>query len=140
MNRVVVIVIIVAVLAIGGFGVYWSLQPNGNALALAGVVESQEVRLGSKIGGRVDEVAVVDAVAQRELETARADLGRAAGRQRAAKAKHEMLSAGSRAEDIAEARAEVARLEGQYYLLFNGSRKEDIDAAAAALAEANAKL
>lgn len=246
MNRFVVPAVVVLVLALGGAGLWWTLQPRGNGLALAGYVESQEVHLGSKIGGRVEkveaaegqtveagqtlvrlaiperraqleqakaraaaaaaqlerlrngarreEVAAAQAameaararlqklekgwreeelrmakaeleaadadvkVAQdemdrvrelfkqggqastiREFELARAALGRAVGRQRAAKARDEMLAAGSRLEDVAEAKAEFAKLEAQYLLLYNGSRKEDVAAAEAALKEAQAK-
>ncbi|MFO0918852.1 MAG: efflux RND transporter periplasmic adaptor subunit [Planctomycetaceae bacterium] len=43
---------------LGGGLYYWKLYRPADNLELPGVVEIQEVRLGSKIGGRVDEVLV----------------------------------------------------------------------------------
>src|SRR5262245_23644200 len=40
----------------GSLGFYWSFHHREHVLRLPGVVEVQEVRLGSKIGGRVAEV------------------------------------------------------------------------------------
>src|SRR5262249_25121289 len=70
----------------------------------------------------------------------RATRDRSHGREAAAKAKYEMVTAGSRAEDIAEAEAEVKRTQAQLDLLRVGTRPEDIAAAAAQLAEARAKV
>jgi multidrug resistance efflux pump len=39
-------------------GFFWPFHPGNDSLRLPGVVEIQEVRLGSKLGGRVAEVAV----------------------------------------------------------------------------------
>ena len=43
--------------AAAGVSFYWPFH-NGNVLQLPGIVEIQDVRLGSKIGGRVAEVLV----------------------------------------------------------------------------------
>ena len=37
------------------FGFFWPFQPHAAMVRLPGVVEIQEVRLGSKIGGRVGD-------------------------------------------------------------------------------------
>jgi multidrug resistance efflux pump len=224
-------------------GIYWAFGHREAGLRLPGVVEVQEVRLGSKIGGRVAEVlcregdlvkppqvlvrfeapemeaqrlqqeakvqqaladlekaragarpeekdaarAAVDSAqarldrlvagwreeekeqARNELKTAEADLQlaqrewrrtlqadfaasraevdtrRAAydsafSRASAARAKVDMLTRGSRPEDIAEARAELKKVEANLRLLEAGTRTEDILAAEARLAEAQAKL
>lgn len=49
-------VILLLVLA-GGLAAFWPFG-NGNVLRLPGVVEIQEVRLGSKVGGRVEAIFV----------------------------------------------------------------------------------
>jgi multidrug resistance efflux pump len=47
--------VLLAVLA-AGVGFFWPFGNRGKDLRLAGIVEIQEVRLGSKVGGRVKEV------------------------------------------------------------------------------------
>ncbi len=50
------IALLVTVIATLGF--FWPFRQSGNDLRLPGVVEIQEVRLGSKVGGRVARVSV----------------------------------------------------------------------------------
>jgi len=93
-------------------------------------VEARNIRLGSKIGGRVDKVLVRegdrvepgqvlitfdDKELQAALEQSRAN---------ALKAR-----SGYRREEIAEARAAAAQAQADYELRRNGYRKEDIDSA-----------
>jgi multidrug resistance efflux pump len=75
-----------------------------------------------------------------DYDTSRATLLRMRGRLAAAKAKHDLIQAGFRVEDVQEARAELRRLEAQSQLLENGTRPEEIAGAAARLAEAKARL
>lgn len=226
-------------------GFYWLRQRPPSVLSLPGVVEIQEVRLGSKVGGRVERVETTEGViaepgqplvyfavpelqaqrqqmqarllqaeadlekakngprpeekeaaraaadaararwerlkagwreeekrqARSELETAEADLkfaredferaerlyrqnsssradydaaraarDRALGRDAAARARLEMLQAGSRPEDIAEAAAQLKQAQANYDLLLAGTRSEDIAAAEARVAEIRGKL
>ena len=58
----------------------------------------------------------------------------------AAAAKTRLLEAGYRAEDVAEAAAELARFQANYDLLRAGTRQEDIDEAAAQVARLQAEL
>src|SRR5438093_402268 len=46
--------------ALGFFWLPLPFRPRSESLRLSGVVEIQEVRLGSKIGGRVAEVLVIE--------------------------------------------------------------------------------
>src|SRR5262249_50652203 len=58
MRRKIIIVLLVALLIItGGLAAFWPFRSR-HVLRLPGVVEVQEVRLGSKIGGRVEAVLV----------------------------------------------------------------------------------
>jgi HlyD family secretion protein len=77
---------------------------------------------------------------QEHHDTAIANLDRSRGRVQMAKARHEMYEAGSRPEDVLEARAELKRLEAQERLLELGTRDEEKASARARLAEAKAKL
>jgi HlyD family secretion protein len=125
----VVILILVAVI-LGGTTVYATWFRRDTALEGSGTVEARDIRVGSKVGGRIDKVLVVEGdrveagqtlitFDDREL-LASLDQSRAA----AEKAKH-----GFRPEEIAEARAAAAGAKADYELRVNGYRKEDIAAA-----------
>jgi HlyD family secretion protein len=58
----------------------------------------------------------------------------------AAAAKVAMMESGYRAEDVAEAEAELARVQANYDLLLAGTREEDKDEAAAQVAQLEAQL
>jgi len=58
----------------------------------------------------------------------------------AANAKVAMMESGYRAEDVAEAEAELARVQANYDLLLAGTRQEDKDEAAAQVAHLEAQL
>jgi multidrug resistance efflux pump len=75
-----------------------------------------------------------------ERDQAAATLRRTHGRAAAAKAKLDLVQAGSRSEDVQEAKAELGRLEAQWRLLEAGTRAEEVASAAARLAEARARL
>src|SRR4051812_31888981 len=48
-----IIVLLVVLVGAGGLGAFWRLRQQPQALQLPGTVEVQEVRLGSRVGGRV---------------------------------------------------------------------------------------
>jgi multidrug resistance efflux pump len=233
----------VAAAAVGA-GCYWPFVHGEKALRLPGTVEVQEVRPGSRVGGRVKQVAVRegelvpaggtlvvfeapgleaqrDQVVQRlaaaraalakartgpraeekraawaavraaearwqrlkagpraeEIEQARGELEaseaererrgrdwqrqkalvsgvlaeadrddtrfaylRSGGLARAARARVDLLDAGSRAEEIAEAEAELARVKAQAELLDAGTRAEEVAEAEARVGELEARL
>jgi len=112
---------------------WWLLGKGGTELRLEGTVEVQEVRLGSKIGGRVAEVLIREGdlvqpgqvlvhLEAPELEAQREQL---LARVQALSAALEKMRSGARANAL---------------LLQNGNRPEDIAEAEAALAEARGKL
>jgi multidrug resistance efflux pump len=246
MNSKALLVTVALLLAVGSaLGFFWPFGNSDSVLRLHGIVEIQEVRLGSKVGGRVADVLVKEgqtveagrelvlfeepeleaqkeqlqarleaaraeydkavngprrqereaAVAQAgaakahyeklkagwreeekrqarsELDAAQADLkqaeedfartadlyrqrsasrseydsawanrDRARGRVNAAKARHDMLTAGNRAEDIDIAYFEWEQARANADLLKEGTRPEDKAAAKARLAEVRAKL
>lgn len=135
----------IVALLVGGLVVFWPFG-EGKVLRLPGIVEIQEVRLGSKVGGRVKEVRVDegDTVAagqvliefeapelenqwkqtKARLESAQADLRRAFNG-----AREEEISAAKAARDAAK-----ARLDRVEY----GWRDEEIKHARAELDSAQA--
>jgi multidrug resistance efflux pump len=75
-----------------------------------------------------------------EADTARGNRDRLTARARAARARLDLLLAGTRAEEIAEARALLEAAKAKLELLDAGTRKEDLDAARADVEAARAAV
>src|SRR5215470_3887752 len=130
MNRKLLFILFAAAVVIAATAVYANWFHRDTALRGSGTVEARNIRVGSKIGGRIDKVLVRegdtvqpaqflitfdDKELQASLEQSRAN---------AIKAER-----GYRPEEIAEARAATEQAKADYELRKNGYRKEDIDAA-----------
>ncbi len=137
-RKFLLIPLIVAALA--GAAVYsmgWFHRDPG--LQGSGTVEARDIRVGSKVGGRIDKILVREGESvepgqllisfdDKEL-LASLDQSRAAA---------EKAQRGFRLEEIAEARAAAAQAKAEYDQRKNGYRQEDIAAAKADLDRANA--
>ncbi len=115
---------------------------------VSGIVETDEIRLGSRVGGRVQKVMVNEGdrvtagmtlvefepydLLQREQQ-ATAELN-------VRSAELTKLKTGLRAEEIGQAKTRLDRLNAQLKLLLAGPRKQEIAAARERLAAANADL
>ena len=112
---------------------------HDTALQSSGTVEARNIRVGSKIGGRIDKVLVRegDSVEPGQILITFDDkeLQAAAFADRAPPRKN---PARIPAEEIAEARAAAAQAKAEYDQRKNGYRQEDIDAAKADLDRATA--
>jgi HlyD family secretion protein len=125
----------------------WS-QLRAGRRKVSGFVEADEIRVGSRVGGRVARVAVVEGQSVRKgdllLELAPFDLldrrAEAAAVLAGRNAELEKLTAGSRQEEIAEAKARRDQLAAKLEELRNGPRQQEIDAAKAELRLAQAEL
>ncbi len=128
-NRVIVIVVVIAAIVAGvGYSEGWFRRDS--SLQGSGTVEARDIRVGSKVGGRIEKVLV------REGDTVQAgqvlitfddkELQAALDQSRAAA---EKARRGFRPEEIAEARAAVAEAKAEYEQRRNGYRREDIAAA-----------
>jgi HlyD family secretion protein len=89
---------------------------------------------------RVELTFARNASSAADYDSAKAEEGRSVARVAAARARLDLLVAGSRKEDIDEAAAELKRTRANALLLQHGNRYEDIAEAEAALAEARGKL
>jgi multidrug resistance efflux pump len=129
----------VVVVAAALIGLIAFNQLRGRPTQVSGFIEADEIRLGSRVGGRVAQVLVVEGQRVRrgqvlvELEPFDwLELQRGAvATQAAAQAEFERLSAGFRPEEILQAQARVAQLEARLELLKNGPREQEIQAARA---------
>src|SRR3984957_14243653 len=138
-KRIVIIVVVVAAIFAGvAYSEGWFLHDS--SLQGSGTVEARDIRVGSKVGGRIDKVLV------REGDSVKAgqvlvtfddkELQAALGQSRAT---FEKARTGSRLEDIAQARAATAEAKAEYEQRKNGYRIEDIGAARSDLDRANAE-
>jgi multidrug resistance efflux pump len=138
MKRIaIVLVVVAAVLAIAGYASGWFKRDK--SLEGFGTVEAHDIRVGSKIGGRIDKVLVREGdkveAGQVLIMFDDKELLATLNESRAAAEKAER---GYRREEIDEARAANAEAKADYELRKNGYRKEDIAAAQADVDRAKA--
>jgi multidrug resistance efflux pump len=139
MNRKLLIPVFI-VAALIGLAVYSSgMLHRDGSLHGSGTVEARNIRVGSKIGGRIDKVLVREGdpveAGQVLITFDEKELAASLAQSRATA---EKARRGYRPEEIAEARAAAAQAKAEYDQRRNGYRQEDIDAAQADLDRANA--
>src|ERR1700757_4144975 len=128
MNRKRAVVIVVVAAAIAGAAAYsggWFRRDS--SLQGSGTVEARDIRVGSKIAGRIDKVLV------REGDTVKAgqvlitfdDRDFLASLQQS-KASAQKAERGYRSEEIAQARAAAEAAKADYEMRLNGYRHEDV--------------
>lgn len=115
--------IIIVLLLIAGLAAWWFTshrrEVSGSTLRIYGNVDIREVNVGFRVSGRVtevlkdegDSVHTGDVLARLDDEPYRRELEQAKGQGEAAQAHLELLQAGYRPEEIAQARAEVKARE-----------------------------
>jgi HlyD family secretion protein len=123
-------------------------QYRPRPLKVSGVVEADEIRVGSRVGGRVQSVEAVEGKAVKAgqvlVELEAFDLHEQAAQAQAnlaaAAAAYQKMVQGFRTEEIAQARARRDQLLARLAELQAGPRKEEIAAAAAQVDLAQAQL
>ncbi len=137
-NRIITLVILVAVVT--GTALYAAWFRRDTALLGSGTVEARNIRVGSKVGGRIDKVLVRegDSVEPGQVLITFDEKELQAALQQS-RANAEKAQRGYRPEEIAEARAAAGQAKADYEMRKNGYRQEDIDAAKADLDRANAE-
>jgi len=130
-------VILAAVLAAAAYSMGWFRHDAG--LQGSGTVEARDIRVGSKVGGRIDKILVRegDSVESGQLLITFDDKELLASLAQS-RAAAEKAQRGFRPEEIAQARASAAQAKAEYDQRINGYRQEDIDAAKADLDRATA--
>ena len=134
---IVIVVLVAAAVAATAFSAGWFHRDT--ALQGSGTVEARDIRVGSKIGGRIDQVLVRegDRVKAGQILITFDDKELLASLEQS-RAAAEKAVRGYRSEDIAEARAAAEQAKADYEMRKNGYRKEDIDAAEADVERAKA--
>jgi multidrug resistance efflux pump len=155
MKKAVTTLVVVGLLACVG-GAIWLYRPfqrDRNSLRLPGTVEVQDIRIGSKLGGRVLSVSIREGEHVKEgqelvrFETPELDSQYEQLKARLAAAEADLLKArnGARPEERDEAKAQVDAAEARLLRLQTGWREEEkrqakneADAAEADLVQAKA--
>lgn len=139
MSRKLIFTLIVVAAAVAATAVYATWFRRDHALQGSGTVEARDIRVGSKVGGRIDKILVRegDTVHPGQVLITFDDRELVASLDQS-KAAAEKAKRGYRPEEIAEARAAAAQAKADYELKKNGYRKEDIAAAQADLDRATA--
>lgn len=139
------VAILVAVLLLGGLIAYSQFRPEPNRVS--GFIEADEIRVGSRVGGRVAGVRVEEGErveqGQTLLELEPYDLVQReteAKQQLAAlEAEVQKLSEGLRPEEVAQSKARYQQRQARFELLEAGPRQQEIEAARARLRSAEAE-
>src|SRR5262249_31751512 len=131
-KKTVLLALLVISALIAAVGFFWPFG-NGNFLVLPGIVEIQEVRVGSKIGGRVGEVLIGEGVIVSrkqkvvvleapEMENMRDQLK---ARVQAAEAEVQRTDYGARIEEKRAAQAAADAAKARYDKTAKGWREEE---------------
>src|SRR5437773_7344913 len=136
-KRIPILLVAAAVLTATGLCAAWFRRDM--ALEGSGTVEARNIRVGSKIGGRIDQVLVRegDSVQPGQVLITFDDKELQASLEQS-RANAEKARRGYRPEEIAETRALAAQAKAEYEMKKNGYRQEDIAAAQADLDRAKA--
>ncbi len=144
MRKIAAFVVVVSLLA-GGL---WYSQRRTGPLHVSGFVEADDIRVGSRIGGRVARVDVEEGAAvtagqvlftlePHDLLERKSHAEAVVAERRAVLA---ALEAGFRAEEIAQAKARRDQLAARLERLRKGPREEEIAQARARLGQLSARL
>jgi len=137
-KRLAILVVVVAIAAAAAV-LYGGWFHRDSSLQGSGTVEARNIRVGSKIGGRIDKVLVRegDSVEPGQVLITFDDKELLASLAQS-RAAAEKSKRGYRPEEIAETRAAALQAKADFDLKKNGYRKEDIDSARAELDRAAA--
>jgi multidrug resistance efflux pump len=127
------IVVLLAVSAAGASCYFWPFGKREGPRHYPGIVEIQEVRLGSKVGGRVESVLVLEGefadkdqiLVTFEAPELRTQREQARARLELASADYEKAKAGPRAEEKDAAHKALDAATAQYKMLLAGPREEE---------------
>jgi len=145
MRKAVIVFIVAAAVIIAWL--YWQ-KTRPQPFVVSGFIEADEIRVGSRVGGRVAEVLAVEGAQVKPGEplfrvapfNLREQLAEAKASVAAAKAERDRLAAGFRKEEIEQARAKRDRVKAVLEKLTAGPRPREIEIAREKLNVAKAGL
>ena len=146
MQRKRILLVIIAVIVALAAILAYVLSHRATPLAYSGTIETREIQIGSKIGGRVTAVLVEEGQRIRanaplvsfDAPELQAQRDQAAATVIQAQADYDRLQRGNRQEEIAQADATLRENKALYDEALNGPRPQDIAQARADYAAAHA--
>ena len=138
-HRIVMVATLAAIVVLGAVYAIWHFSGQSVAIVISGVIEADDIHVGSKIGGRVLKVVAREGQTVKGGETLvllepnemDASLAQAQAELRQAQAKYAMMTAGSRQEEIEQSEAGVKLAQADLDQLISGPRQQEIDQTAA---------
>ncbi|MEZ5967040.1 MAG: efflux RND transporter periplasmic adaptor subunit [Planctomycetota bacterium] len=146
MSRLVTLILVLA--GAGLAFALWRSQQRVEPLKVSGLLEAHEIRLGSRIGGRVarvhvaegDTVATGQALVELETFDLRERRAQAAALVAERTAERDRLELGYRPEEVAQARARRDQAKAYLDRMEHGARAQEVAAARARVDQAQAEL
>jgi HlyD family secretion protein len=143
----VIIIFVVAAIILGTGYSLWNYASTPEPLVLSGVIEADDIHVGSKIAGRVLKVVAREGetvnageplvlLEPNELDAA---MAQAQARLHEAQAKYSLLTAGYRKEEIEQAEAAAKQARAEVEQLLAGTRRQEIEQANADWTAAKAR-
>ena len=144
----VILIILAGILVLGTGYALWDFAGPKDVLLISGIIEADDIHVGSKVGGRVLKVVAKEGQTVKEGETLvlleprefDASLAEAQATFRQVEAKYSLLTAGFRQEEIEQADAAAKQAQAELDQLVSGPRQQVIDQAAADWMAAKAQV
>ncbi len=138
-TSIILLCLLTGALLIGTGYAVWNMVGGKDSFVVSGIIEADDIHVGSKIGGRVLKVVaregqnvkpgeVLVLLEPRELDAA---LAEAQATLRQTEAKYALVTAGYRREEIEQAEAAMAQSRAELDQLIAGPRQQEIDQARA---------
>jgi HlyD family secretion protein len=134
-----ILIILAGILVVGTGYALWNITATRDAFVISGVVEADDIHVGSKVGGRVLKVVAKEGETVKEGETLvllephelDASLAESQAALRQVEAKYSLLTAGFRQEEIERLDAAAKHAQAELDQLISEPRQQLIDQAAA---------
>jgi multidrug resistance efflux pump len=138
-KSIILAVILIAALLLGTGYALWNMAGVKGSFVVSGIIEADDIHVGSRVGGRVLKVVAREGQAVNagevlvllEPKEFEASLAEAQATTRQAEAKLALLAAGFRVEEIEQAEAAVKQFQAELEQLVSGPRRQEIDQARA---------
>jgi multidrug resistance efflux pump len=138
-RRTVIVAVFAAVFVLGMGYSLWNYAANRDSFMISGVIEADDIHVGSRLGGRVlkvvaregETVKAGEPMVLLEPDELNASLAEAEANLRQMDAKYALLNAGYRTEEIEQAEAAAKQAQAELNHLISAPRRQELDQAAA---------
>ena len=138
-RRTVIVAVFAAVFVLGMGYSLWNYAANRDSFMISGVIEADDIHVGSRVGGRVlkvvaregETVKAGEPMVLLEPDELNASLAEAEANLRQMEAKYALLNAGYRTEEIEQAEAAAKQAQAELHHLISAPRRQELDQAAA---------